>query len=438
MKTNDLTHGSIGKGYILFAIPLFLGSLFQQLYNTVDMLFVGNVLGKNAAAAVGASSILVTCLINLFTGVAVGAGIVISQLFGARKEQEMKEAVWIAVLAGIAGGLCLTVIGVTCSQAVLVKLHTPEAIIPDAVLYVQIYFLSAVPMVLYNMCSGILRAQGDSRTPFHALAAGGIVNVIMDAVFLIVLGWSVAGVAVATLFSQSMTAIFLLVHMLRHKVLTRQRLRWDLLGKIISVGVPVGIQSMILTLSNVVVQYHINGFGKNVIAAFAVYFKAENLLCLPIIAFGQAMVTFTGQNYGAGRYDRIRKGILVCNGISAMVLVVLSWSALAAGKWILGAFCPDQAVIAEGLRIIGVTFPVYFIYSLFEVTGGVVRGIGKSVPSMIIVIVNLCLIRILLLEIVDRAVHSVEAVAALYPVTWLLATVSFVIYYLHVRKEMLQ
>lgn len=438
MKTNDLTHGSIGKGYILFAIPLFLGSLFQQLYNTVDMLFVGNVLGKNAAAAVGASSILVTCLINLFTGVAVGAGIVISQLFGARKEQEMKEAVWIAVLAGIAGGLCLTVIGVTCSQAVLVKLHTPEAIIPDAVLYVQIYFLSAVPMVLYNMCSGILRAQGDSRTPFHALAAGGIVNVIMDAVFLIVLGWGVAGVAVATLFSQSMTAIFLLVHMLRYKVLTRQRLRWDLLGKIISVGVPVGIQSMILTLSNVVVQYHINGFGENVIAAFAVYFKAENLLCLPIIAFGQAMVTFTGQNYGAGRYDRIRKGILVCNGISAMVLVVLSWSALAAGKWILGAFCPDQAVIAEGLRIIGVTFPVYFIYSLFEVTGGVVRGIGKSVPSMIIVIVNLCLIRILLLEIVDRTVHSVEAVAALYPVTWLLATVSFVIYYLHVRKEMLQ
>lgn len=438
MKTNDLTQGSIGKGFVLFAIPLFLGSLFQQLYNTVDMLFVGNVLGKNAAAAVGASSILVTCLINLFTGVAVGAGIVISQLFGARKEQEMKEAVWIAVLAGIAGGLCLTVIGVTCSQAVLVKLHTPEAIIPDAVLYVQIYFLSAVPMVLYNMCSGILRAQGDSRTPFHALAAGGIVNVIMDAVFLIVLGWGVAGVAVATLFSQSMTAIFLLVHMLRHKVLTRQRLRWDLLGKIISVGVPVGIQSMILTLSNVVVQYHINGFGENVIAAFAVYFKAENLLCLPIIAFGQAMVTFTGQNYGAGRYDRIRKGILVCNGISAMVLVVLSWSALAAGKWILGAFCPDQAVIAEGLRIIGVTFPVYFIYSLFEVTGGVVRGIGKSVPSMIIVIVNLCLIRILLLEIVDRAVHSVEAVAALYPVTWLLATVSFVIYYLHVRKEMLQ
>ena len=438
MKTNDLTHGSIGKGYILFAIPLFLGSLFQQLYNTVDMLFVGNVLGKNAAAAVGASSILVTCLINLFTGVAVGAGIVISQLFGARKEQEMKEAVWIAVLAGIAGGLCLTVIGVTCSQAVLVKLHTPEAIIPDAVLYVQIYFLSAVPMVLYNMCSGILRAQGDSRTPFHALAAGGIVNVIMDAVFLIVLGWGVAGVAVATLFSQSMTAIFLLVHMLRYKVLKRQRLRWDLLGKIVSVGVPVGIQSMILTLSNVVVQYHINGFGENVIAAFAVYFKAENLLCLPIIAFGQAMVTFTGQNYGAGRYDRIRKGILVCNGISAMVLVVLSWSALAAGKWILGAFCPDQAVIAEGLRIIGVTFPVYFIYSLFEVTGGVVRGIGKSVPSMIIVIVNLCLIRILLLEIVDRTVHSVEAVAALYPVTWLLATVSFVIYYLHVRKEMLQ
>ena len=188
---------------MLFAIPLFLGSLFQQLYNTVDMLFVGNVLGKNAAAAVGASSILVTCLINLFTGVAVGAGIVISQLFGAKKEKDMKESVWIAVLAGAVGGLILTVIGVTCSQAVLVRLHTPANIIPDAVLYVRIYFLAAIPMVLYNMCSGILRAQGDSRTPFHALAAGGVLNVITDAVFLILLDWGVAGVAVATLFSQS-------------------------------------------------------------------------------------------------------------------------------------------------------------------------------------------------------------------------------------------
>ena len=400
MKTNDLTQGSIGKGFVLFAIPLFLGSLFQQLYNTVDMLFVGNVLGKNAAAAVGASSILVTCLINLFTGVAVGAGIVISQLFGAKKEKDMKESVWIAVLAGAVGGLILTVIGVTCSQAVLVRLHTPANIIPDAVLYVRIYFLAAIPMVLYNMCSGILRAQGDSRTPFHALAAGGVLNVITDAVFLILLDWGVAGVAVATLFSQSMTAVFL--------------------------------------LSNVVVQYHINGFGENVIAAFAVYFKAENLLCLPIIAFGQAMVTFTGQNYGAGKYERIRRGILVCNGIAAAVLVVLSWSALAAGKWILSAFCPDQQVVAEGMRIISVTFPVYFVYSLFEVTGGVVRGIGKSVPSMVIVIVNLCVIRILMLEISDRVFHSVQAVAAVYPLTWLMATLSFVGYYLYARKQMLQ
>ena len=438
MKTNDLTQGSIGKGFVLFAIPLFLGSLFQQLYNTVDMLFVGNVLGKNAAAAVGASSILVTCLINLFTGVAVGAGIVISQLFGAKKEKDMKESVWIAVLAGAVGGLILTVIGVTCSQAVLVRLHTPANIIPDAVLYVRIYFLAAIPMVLYNMCSGILRAQGDSRTPFHALAAGGVLNVITDAVFLILLDWGVAGVAVATLFSQSMTAVFLLNHMLHHRILTRQRLRWDLLGKIICVGVPVGIQSMILTLSNVVVQYHINGFGENVIAAFAVYFKAENLLCLPIIAFGQAMVTFTGQNYGAGKYERIRRGILVCNGIAAAVLVVLSWSALAAGKWILSAFCPDQQVVAEGMRIISVTFPVYFVYSLFEVTGGVVRGIGKSVPSMVIVIVNLCVIRILMLEISDRVFHSVQAVAAVYPLTWLMATLSFVGYYLYARKQMLQ
>lgn len=440
MRTRDLTEGSILRGFVLFAVPLFFGSLFQQLYSTVDMLFVGNVLGKNAAAAVGASSILVTCLINLFTGISVGAGIVIAQLWGAKKEREQKEAIRVSLLAGALGGLILMAAGLGVSEQVLILLQTPEEIIPEALLYVRIYFLATIPMILYNMCAGILRAQGDSRTPFLVLAAGGLLNVAMDGLFLFVFDRGVEGVAAATLIAQTFTAAALLFYIRgRNPKLRHEKIRLDLLKKIVSLGLPVGVQSMILTLSNVVVQYHINRFGEDAVAAFAVYFKAENLLCLPILAFGQAMVTFAGQNYGAGKYSRIRRGILSCNLVSAAVIALLAYTALAFGSGILRAFCPDEAVVANGMRIIGVTFPVYFIYSLFEVTGGVVRGIGRSLQSMVIVIVNLCLVRILLLEIADRTAPGIESVAAIYPVTWLLATLSFVLYYhFEVRKKLLK
>lgn len=425
-KTGDLTEGSIIKGFVLFALPLFGGSLFQQLYSTVDMLFVGNVLGKNAAAAVGASGILVTCLINLFTGIAVGAGIVIAQFFGAKKDRELKDAIWVSLLAGVFGGILLMCAGLYLSEPVLGWLNTPEILIEEAVLYVRIYFLAAIPMILYNMCAGILRAQGDSRTPFLVLAAGGVLNVLMDAVFLFGFKKGVDGVGAATLISQSFTAAMLLVHIFRRNSgLAGRAVRLELLFRIVRIGLPVGVQSMILTLSNVIVQYHINGFGEDAVAAFAVYFKAENLLCLPIMAFGQAMVTFTGQNYGARRLERIRRGIWICNGIAAAVIVLLSGAALLGGAWILRAFCPDEAVVENGMQIIRITFPLYFLYSVFEVTGGVVRGIGKSFPSMMIVIFNLCVVRVLLLEILDRFFHSIRSIAAVYPVTWFLAVVSF-------------
>lgn len=435
-KTRDLTEGSIIKGFVLFALPLFGGSLFQQLYSTVDMLFVGNVLGKNAAAAVGASGILVTCLINLFTGIAVGAGIVIAQFFGAKKEQELKDAIWVSILAGIVGGILLMCAGLYLAGHVLVWLNTPEILMEEALLYVRIYFLATVPMILYNMSAGILRAQGDSRTPFFVLAVGGVLNVLMDAAFLLVLERGVEGVGLATLISQTFTAVALLIHIFRkNSGLARRNVRLDLLQRIVRIGLPVGVQSMILTLSNVIVQYHINGFGEDAVAAFAVYFKAEHLLCLPIMAFGQAMVTFAGQNFGARRLERIRRGILSCNVIAAVVIAVIAGAALLSGTWLLRVFCPDEAMIENGMQIIRVTFPLYFLYSIFEVTGGVVRGIGKSFPSMVIVIFNLCVIRVLLLEIFDRFFHSIGSIAAVYPVTWFLAVVSFVGYCAYMCRD---
>lgn len=437
-KGQNLAKGNILKGFILFAIPLFLGSLFQQLYGTVDLLFVGNILGKNDAAAVGSSSILVTCLIGLFTGISVGAGVVTAQYWGAKDEKNVTRSAENALFLGFAGGIVLTAIGeVLCSFA-LRWLNTPEVIMDHALLYIRIYLLSILPMIMYNMSSGILRAKGDSRTPFLVLAAGGFLNVCMDALLIGYFRLGVAGAAAATMVSQSFTAIVLTAYLIRKDPSLRKK--WEInaaiLKRIVIVGVPLGIQSMILTLSNLAVQYCINGFGENDIAAFAVYFKVENLIYLPIMAFGQTMVTFTGQNIGAGQFRRIERGAVQCNVFSAAVIALISGTVLFWGKDILGVFCSDEAVIEEGLKIIHISFPFYFIYSVLEVTGSILRGAGKTIQSMLIVISTLCIFRVILLKILTSRWHSIQAVAAVYPVSWLCAAILFVGCWLYDKNKL--
>ena len=254
----------------------------------------------------------------------------------------------------------------------------------------------------------------------------------MDALFITVLRWGVAGAALATMVSQSFTAAVLVVRLLRQYGLwkVRWQIKGEILRRILKLGFPLGIQSMILTLSNLFVQFYINGFGEDAVAAFTVYFKVENLIYLPIMAFGQAMVTFTGQNTGAGKKERIRQGALQCNLFSAAVIFCISAVVLFLGRPILGLFCKEEEVIEEGLRIIRISFPFYFIYAILEVTGGIVRGMGKTLQSMMIVIMNLCVIRVLLLTFLVSSFHTVQAVAAVYPLTWALAAVSFVGYYI--------
>ncbi len=438
-KQRDLTCGSILAAFVMFALPLFFGSLFQQLYGTVDMMFVGNFLGKSSAAAVGSSSILVTCLIGLFTGISVGAGVVTAQFWGARESENVTVCIENAFALGACGGLLLTIIGLLFSRQALRLLNVPDTILDMALVYIRIYLLSILPMIFYNLSAGILRARRDSRTPFLVLACGGFLNVGMDALLIVVLGLGVAGAALATMISQTFTAVVCTAYVFRLEQLLKKRwkINFSMSWKILSVGFPLGIQSMVLTLSNVIVQYFINGFGEDAVAAFAVYFKAENFVYLPIMAFGQAMVTFTGQNYGAGKYGRIRKGAVSCNLLSAVVTAVIAWGILLAGRQVLGIFCRDEAVIAEGLKIIHVSFPFYFIYALLEVTGGIVRGVGKSLQSMVIVIVNLCAVRVLLLLIFAKQFHRIEAVAAVYPITWTLAATSFIGCYIYLSRRML-
>lgn len=435
-KQQDLTDGNILKGFVLFALPLFLGSLFQQLYGTVDLLFVGNFLGKSDAAAVGASGILVTCLIGLFTGISVGAGVVAAQLWGARNVDRVKACIENALMVGLLGGILLTAVGLLLSRQALIWLNTPENIMNHALIYIRIYLLSILPMIFYNMSAGILRATGDSRTPFLVLAAGGILNVFMDAFFIVILRWGVAGAAFATMVSQTFTAIVAVVKLICREKLHQEKWKPEraLILKILGLGFPLGIQSMVLTLSNVIVQYYINGFGENTIAAFTVYNRVDNFVYLPIVAFGQAIVTFTGQNIGARRYDRIRRGALVCNVFSAAVVTGIAWLILGFGRQVLGLFCNDRDVIAEGLKIIRVTFPFYFVYVLMEVTGGIVRGAGKTLQSMAIVLIQLCVVRVIVLTFMVRRFHTITAVASVYPITWVLALISFISYYCYVSR----
>lgn len=441
-KQQDLTQGNILKVFCLFALPLFFSSLFQQLYGTVDLLFVGEFLGKQETAAVGASGIIVTCMIGIFTGVSVGTGVIVSQFRGAKDTVNIRSCIKNAYLLGMFGGVVITIFGLLFSEMALELLNTPENIMKPALLYIRIYLLAVIPMIFYNISSGILRALGDSRTPFQILATGGILNVFLDALFIAMLKWGVAGVAIATLLAQTFTAViaFQKVLLSENSVKEFSEILFpdsQMLKRILTVGIPLGLQSMIITFSNLAVQYNINGFGEDAVAAFAIYFKAENLIYLPILAFGQAMITFTGQNYGAGLKERIRKGVISCNLLSMGVTAVLSAVVLFFGRQILGVFSDDPAVIEEGLRIIHVSFPFYFLYAILEVTGAVVRGIGKTTQSMFIIICNLCVVRITILSIFTSVFHSIEWVAAVYPITWCLTAVSFVVYYRMCAKKFL-
>lgn len=419
----DMTGGSVTLSLVKFACPLAAGSVFQLLYSTTDLLFVGNYIGTSASAAVGASSLLVTCLIGIFTGIAAGTGITVSQGIGAKKEKEVYSLVHTAIAFAVIAGIVLMVIGELSAPYFLRLMKTPEEITADAVSYIRIYFISLLPMILYNIGSGILRACGDSRSPFYILAAGGILNVAADGLMIVVLKLGVSGAAAATSISQTFSAAAVIWLLLKgnEKVRLRPasiRICKSCLIRILKLGLPAGIQSMAITLSNLIVQYFINGFGTDTITAYTCYFKLENFTYMPVLAFGQAVMTFTAQNMGAGKTERIKKGVLVSAVISVATVGTVAGVLLSMGTTALGWFGNDTAVVQIGLKIIAVSFPLYWLNSLIEVFGGAIRGMGYSFLSMIIVIGVICGGRVLLLNTAVTRFHTVEMLTGVYPITW--------------------
>ena len=429
-----MTSGSIFLPLIRFILPLIGASLFQQLYNTVDFLFVGNFLTKTSAAAVGASATLISITVGLFSGISVGTSVVAAQAVGSRDTERAEAALHTSVVFGIIGGLAVMAAGMIFAPQILSLLRTPTEVMDEAVLYIRIYLLSVPMLVFYNMVSGGLRAQGDSATPFTVMAVCGVLNVLLDAVFIVWVPLGVAGVAIATAITQSLSALFIGIKAAspeRELRLSPKKLRIDgkVLVKVLKIGLPTGLQTIILTFSNVMVQYYINDFGETAVAAFAAYYKVENLIYLPITAFGQAATTFAGQNTGASQFRRVLKGSLIMVLTGCAVTVCIAFAILLDPRTVFTWFIKDQSVVTDALKIALVSFPLYWIYPILEVLGGSVRGMGYSLGAMIVTIVCMCVIRVSLLAYFSEEHHTIESLGSVYPITWACAAVSFTVFF---------
>ncbi len=442
-RTIDMTSGPLLKPLLFFILPLIGSGIFQQLYNTVDFIFIGNLLNKTSAAAVGAGSTLTFCFIGLFSGIAAGTTVVIANAFGAKDRNRAVIALDTSVIFCFFAGIILTVLGIIFAPAVLAMLNTPETAMAEAVVYFRVYMLSIPAMIFYNTCSGAMRATGDAKTPFHILALCGFVNVAADAFFLMVIPLGVFGVAVATVIAQCLSAVLIFIAITKKSAPLRLDPRHlgfnaKILKKVLYVGLPTGLQTMLITVSNVMVQYYINGLGETAVAAFATYYRVENLLYLPILAFGQAAVAFAGQNDGAGQIRRIFKGAnimtLLCGGITVIVAgfillfpdIVLRW------------FIRDDSVIAAATVIASVAFPFYWLNAFIEIYAGSLRGMNRALSPMFIIILNICAMRLFLLALFTHVNYVLSAIAAVYPLSWAGASLFLILAFILVIKKELR
>ena len=432
-KTLLMTEGSIWKSILLFSVPLILGNLLQQLYNTADSIIVGNFLGSNALAAVGSSGSPIYLLIGFSQGVAVGAGVVVSQYLGAKDKKETRIAVHTSLAIAAILGLILTVGGIAVSRTLLVWMNTPDEVLGDAVTYMKLYFGGVLFSVIYNMAAGILNAAGNSRRSVLYLACASITNIILDLVFIAGLKMGVAGAAIATDISQLVSCVLSLRFLMKvdadYKVeLSSVRPDKRMTSRIIRIGLPTGIQNMVISLSNVLVQVSVNGYGAAAMAGFAAYMKVDGFNILPVLSFSMAATTFVGQNFGAGKIDRVKKGTFVTLGMCIVYTILTGILLLVFQDSIMHLFTGDETVIAYGKICMLYFCPFYWMLGILQGLAGTVRGTGKSVPPMVVLLISLCLFRIVWIQFALPLFAGIEGVLLVYPVSWAVGAVLMVLY----------
>lgn len=434
-QTGDITQGVIWKQLLAFFFPLWFGTFFQQLYNTVDTVVVGRFVGKTALAAVGSTGVIVNLTVGIFTGLAAGAVVVIAQHYGARMGDEVHKSVHTAMLLSILMGAFFMIVGFLLTPWALRAMNTTEDALPGAILYLRVYFLGMIPNLVYNMGTGVLRAVGDSRRPLYFLMAASLCNIVLDLLLVVVFHLGVLGVAIATVASQLLSAVLVVLSLTRAEGASFQLFPRSLtihpqpLQAILRVGVPTALQSVMYSSSNLFIQAAINSFGTDAVAAWTAYGKMDVIFWMTITAMSQSVTTFAGQNYGAGKYDRLKKGVRVSIGMSAVITLALSAIMVLFARPILTIFTPDHDVLEIGVQMVRFLSPCYITYILIELLSGAIRGAGKSLVPTLITIFGVCGLRLLWLFTMVPVYHTINMVAASYPITWSVTSIALLLYY---------
>ena len=428
-----MTEGNIWKLLIVFSIPLILGNLLQQMYNTADSIIVGNFVGSNGLAAVGSGTALINLIIAFSQGASVGAGVIVSQNLGARDKQKTKLAVHTAMCIAIILGVILSAIGVIFSRDLLIWMKTPKSVLKDSVLYLQIYCGGLIFNVIYNMATGILNAAGNSKRPLIYLAIASVTNIILDLVFIKALKWGVKGAAIATDISQALSCVLAVGYLLRvnsdYKLIIKElKIHGNTAKQIIRVGLPTAIQNMVISFSNVLVQSSVNSYGATAMAGYAAYLKIDGFNILPVLSISMAVTTFTGQNVGAKKPDRVKKGMWSALIMGVIYTVIIGVVLLLTSHTVLGLFTKDNEVITYGQLAMKYFCPFYFLLGILNILAGTVRGAGKGVPPMLILLFSMCIFRILWIKIALPFYSTIDGVFILYPISWFVGMVLMIIY----------
>lgn len=439
-KENKITEGVIWKQLLLFFFPILFGTFFQQLYNAADAVIVGRFLGKEALSAVGGGTgTVINLLVGFFVGLSSGATVVISQYYGAKREEMVGYAVHTAIAFSLAGGLVMTVFGILTAPWILQVMDTPADVLEPAILYIRIYYLGMIGNLVYNVGSGILRAVGDSRRPLYFLIASCLTNILLDILLVVVLQMGVAGAALATILSQLLSAVLVILVLMRtrdmhHLELKRIGFDGRMFKRIIRFGFPAGLQSVMYSLSNIIIQTAINGQGTDTVAAWTVYGKLDVVFWMIINAFGIAITTFVGQNYGAGKTDRVRKGIRSCLWMTLWATLVVSALLYLTCGGIYRFFNDDPEVLRIGVEITRFLVPTYVTYICIEILSGALRGVGDCWVPTLICLTGICLIRVVWIMAAVPRFPGIKTIIFSYPLTWMVTTVLFVIYYCFFSK----
>ena len=435
----SLTEGSIPKKMLLFALPIFLSNLFQQLYSTADSLIVGNFIGKDALAAVGSSGNLIFLLVGFANGVAMGAGVLIARYFGAKDDGSLEKAVHTTVAIGLAGSVILRAAGVAMTPLILRWMGTPDNVMADSVSFFRIYSAGLSSVVLYNIGAGILQSVGDSRSPMRSLIFASVLNVALDLLFVAVLGFGVGSAALGTILSQTVSAALVFRKLARCRGCAYQvrfrRVRFDrqVFGKVMALGIPSGVQNSIIALANVVVQSKINAFGASAMAGCGAYSKIEGFAFLPVTCFAMALATFVSQNLGAEKYDRVHAGTrfgIFCSTLLAEGIGLLVY---ALAPWLIGFFSSNPSVIRYGIGNARTIALFYCLLAFSHCCAGILRGMGRPVVPMVVMLLIWCVLRLTYINAALHFLPQIRVVWWAYPLTWAVSGVIFSVYLFRAR-----